>query len=90
MNFRLSIVDVCHAEEICKQLLSYGTRMSGNFLKTQHVENSSESKEQTEKYWLCGSGHALSNTKNIHTDDDDDDDDNVFYNNSYIKFTKIV
>jgi len=40
---------------------------------------------------LCGGGHALSNTKDIHTDDDDDDDNNnVYYKNSYIKFTKAV
>jgi hypothetical protein len=32
---------------------------------------------------LCGDGrHALSNTKNIHTDDDDDDDDYDNNNNN--------
>ena len=33
MNFRLSVVNVCQAEVLRKQLLRYGTRMSGNFRK---------------------------------------------------------
>jgi len=33
MNFSLSIVNVCQAEEIHKQLLRYLTRVSGNFRK---------------------------------------------------------